>query len=83
MIPVVPAGRGAVGIQIYIAAVELPQQRGIATKYQTVVLHAVVIVHYHIIYSAKIHIYINNSKCFHQKVDHLDTPIFLPSGESK
>ena len=27
-----------------------------------------------------IHIYINNSKCFHQKVDHLDTQFFFLQG---
>ena len=44
---VVPAGRGAVGIQLHIAAVEPPQQRCVATQHQAVddteravVLHA-------------------------------------------
>ncbi len=32
---VVPAGRGAVGIQVHIAAVEPPQQRCVATQHQT------------------------------------------------
>ena len=33
---VVPTGRGAVGIQVHIAAVEPPQQRCVATQRQTV-----------------------------------------------
>ena len=36
MIPVVPTGCCAIGVQVYIAPVELPQQRSIATKYQAV-----------------------------------------------
>ena len=81
---VVPAGRSAVGIQLHIATAKPPQQRCVATQYQvideaerSVILHAVGIVSYYVINSAKIHYYINHSKCFHQKCGLLRVPNFL------